>query len=255
MEINHTPRSLKEQAAIVANYSPLVKLMAAKIANKLPKNIDRDDLISAGTIGLMDAISKFDPKKCPHFRFYAEMRIKGAIFDEVRSQDWVPRSARDKVKFVDKAREDLEQELGRLPTDEEICLKLEMPMQQLRKIQTRIKSLNVVSLNNHMVMSNGNTGAAIIDSIAASSSDTHLKHINNKQVKIKLNEQIDQLPFIQRLVFSFYYYEDLNLEDIGILLSVTESRISQIHTRAIRRITAHMRHYFPLDELDHDHDS
>lgn len=237
---------LKDQ--IIVEYAPLVKFIAQKIASRLPANIELDDLISCGVIGLMDAISKFDPTRDNKFKTYAEFRIRGAILDELRAQDWVPRSVREKSKVVEKAYAKLECELGRPATDEEMCYELKVSMEEFHDLIKQSKSVSLLNIDDAVAFSNGDKKLMVnlMDDRRALNPYSAVNYKNTQQV---IKDAIKALPEKQRLVLSLYYYEDLNLKEIAQVLDVTESRVSQLHTQAILKIKARLR-----KDLDTDTD-
>jgi RNA polymerase sigma factor FliA len=222
------PRKLtpKQKDELIQEYAPLIKYIAQKIAVRLPSNIELDDLISAGVIGLMVAIEK-----------YAEFRVRGAILDELRSQDWVPRSIRDKAKILDKTMVNLEQELGRSPTDEEVAAALQCTMEEFHELVHQVRPVSLLSIDDQQTFDNSDK-RSIMNLLEGSKSFNPLNQLNVKVVKDIVAKAIEELPERQRLVLSLYYYEDLNLKEIGQVLRVTESRVSQLHAQAVQRLRA-----------------
>lgn len=237
----------KVKDEIIVEYAPLIKYIAQKIASRLPANIELDDLISCGVIGLMDAIEKFDPTRDNKFKTYAEFRIRGAILDELRAQDWVPRSIREKAKLIDRAYQKLESELGRPATDEEMCEELKMTQEEFHDMVNKSKSVSILNIDDSATFNRGDK-----KSIAGITDES--KHVNpffavaNKNFREKIKEGISQLPEKQRLVLSLYYYEDLNLKEIGQVLDVTESRVSQLHTQAVTKLKLKLQTMFDHQE-------
>ena len=228
-------RNEEERANIIIEYAPLIKFIAQKIASRLPSNIELDDLISCGVIGLMDAIEKFDHTRDNKFKTYAEFRIRGSILDELRSQDWLPRSIREKAKIIEKVHSKLENELGRAPSDDEMSKELKVTREVFQDMLNKAKSVSLLNIDDSTNFNKKDRRA-----IAGMSEDS--KYVNpftvasNRNFRDKIKEGIEDLPENQRLVLSLYYYEDLNLKEIGKVLSVTESRISQLHSQAIEKI-------------------
>jgi RNA polymerase sigma factor for flagellar operon FliA len=219
---------------IIMDYAPLIKYIAQKIAARLPSNIDIDDLFSAGVIGLMDAIDKYDPSRDNKFKTYAEFRIRGAILDELRSQDWVPRSVREVNKREDRARTELEHLYGRPPSEKEIAEFMQIPLDeyQERTGRTRVSLLSIEELG---VTQNGDR-KSLIDCLENTSTKNPFVNLKNKAVWDAIQKTVEELPEKQKLVLSLYYYEDLNLKEIGRILDVTESRVSQLHTQAVQKM-------------------
>ncbi len=237
----------KVKDEIIIEYSPLVKYIAQKIASRLPPNIELDDLVSCGVIGLMDAIEKFDPTRDNKFKTYAEFRIRGAILDELRAQDWVPRSVREKAKLVEKTYAKLESEFGRPATDEEMCLKLNLNQDEYHELLSKAKSISLLNLDDSASFNRGDK-KLIMGLIENDKSLNPYNAVNLKTAKDKIKAGIKSLPEKQRLVLSLYYYEDLNLKEIGQVLDVTESRVSQLHTQAIMKLRSKLRNSFESAE-------
>lgn len=239
----------KQKDDLVKEYAPLIKFVAQKIAVRLPSNIELDDLISAGVIGLMDAIDKYDPSRDNKFKTYAEFRIRGAILDELRAQDWVPRSIRDKAKLLDKTIIALEADLGRTPEDEEVAAHLNITMDEFHELVNQVRPVSLLSIDEQQ--SFGDTDKkSIINLIEGTKLNNPFNQLNMKTVKDAIAVAIDGLPERQRLVLSLYYYEDLNLKEIGQVLRVTESRVSQLHAQAVTRLRARLQATISSGELD-----
>lgn len=232
---------------IIIEYAPLIKYIAQKIASRLPANIELDDLISCGVIGLMDAIEKFDPSRDNKFKTYAEFRIRGSILDELRSQDWVPRSVREKAKVIEKAYAQLEAELGRPATDDEMCAHLNISQTEFFELIDKAKSVSVLNIDDAQTFSRGDK-KLMVGLLENRKSSNPFQAINYKKSQERIKEAIKSLPEKQRLVLSLYYYEDLNLKEIGQVLDVTESRVSQLHTQAIIKLKMKLKKDF--DSID-----
>ena len=228
---------------LIVEYAPLIKFIAQKIAVRLPSNIELDDLISSGVIGLMDAIDKYDPTRDNKFKTYAEFRIRGAILDELRAQDWVPRSVRDKAKLLDRTMIELEAELGRGAQDEEIATKLNMTMDEFYDLLNQVRPVSVLSIDEAATFSSVDK-KSILNLLEATKMNNPFTQLNMKSVKDIVTKAIEELPERQRLVLSLYYYEDLNLKEIGKVLRVTESRVSQLHAQAVSRLRAKLAQTF-----------
>ncbi len=232
---------------IIVEYAPLIKYIAQKIASRLPANIELDDLISCGVIGLMDAIEKFDPTRDNKFKTYAEFRIRGAILDELRAQDWVPRSIREKAKMVEKAYAKLEANLGRPATDEEMCKELNCTQEEFHGLLNKAKSISLLNIDDSAVFNRGDK-RLIAGLMENSRSANPFTAVSYKDARDKIINGIKGLPEKQRLVLSLYYYEDLNLKEIGQVLDVTESRVSQLHTQAIMKLRVKLANFFDSPE-------
>lgn len=234
---------------LVLEYAPLIKFIAQKIAVRLPSNIELDDLISSGVIGLMDAIDKYDPTRDNKFKTYAEFRVRGAILDELRAQDWVPRSVRDKAKLLDRTMIDLEAELGRSASDEEVAAKLNMSMDEFHDLVNQVRPVSVLSIDEAATFSSVDK-KSILNLLEGTKLNNPFTQLNIKSVKDIVTKAIEELPERQRLVLSLYYYEDLNLKEIGKVLRVTESRVSQLHAQAISRLRAKLTQVFENKEQE-----
>jgi RNA polymerase sigma factor FliA len=241
------PISDQEKERLIMEYSPLIKHIAQKIATRLPSNIELDDLISAGVIGLMDAIDKFDHTRDNQFKTYAEFRIRGAILDELRSQDWVPRSVREKAKSIERSIIKLETELGRIPLEEEIAKELSLSVDNYQELLNEVRSVSLFSID-ELISISGNDRKSLLSLVESYKITNPLKQLGLKDLKDKLVKAIKDLPEKHRLVLSLYYYEDMNLKEIGRVLEVTESRVSQLHTEAIIRLKGKLKG-FQADDL------
>jgi RNA polymerase sigma factor for flagellar operon FliA len=229
---------------LIVEYSGLIKFIASKIAARLPSNIELDDLISSGVIGLMDAIDKYDSTRDNKFKTYAEFRIRGAILDELRSQDWVPRSVREKAKVLERAYSKIEQVKGRQATDDEVCMELGMSTEQYHEMLNEVRSVSLLSYDDLTNLSNADKRSLHGNGEAGSKVPTPYSEVSVAHLKKLVTEAIEDLPEKQRLVLSLYYYEDLNLKEIGRVLDVTESRVSQLHSQAILKLKARLRNHW-----------
>jgi len=235
---------LKARDDMILQYAPTIKHLALRISMRLPSHIDVDDLINAGVIGLMDAIEKFDPDKGVRFETYAEFRIRGAILDELRAQDWVSRSVRQKANQLSRTYTELEQKLGRAATDDEVMQNLGLDEDSYYRLLDRVRSISLVNWDEI-------TGREKLDGSGSSetASDYHkgsdlFKDLNLRRVRQVLQNAIEGLPEKERIVVSLYYYADLNMKEIGEVLAITESRISQIHTKAVLRLRGKLLNFF-----------
>lgn len=232
-------KSIKLRDKLMLQYAPLVKYVAGKVSINMPDSIDYDDLVSFGTFGLLDAISKFDPSKDVKFKTYAVTRIRGTIFDELRAIDWVPRSIRQKSKEVDEATQKLEARLGRTATDREIADYMNISMSEYNKIVMKVSGSALLSLNDSWNTSeNKNESVNLMSHIESPGSLQPDIMAERADVKRVIIEAIKELPEKEKRVLVLYYYEDLTLKEIGAVLDVTESRVSQLHTKSIARLRA-----------------
>ena len=218
---------------LILHYSPLVKYVAGRVAVGLPQNVEQADLVSYGIFGLIDAIDKFDPERGFKFETYAIARIKGAILDELRSIDWVPRSVRAKARAIEKAYGKLESQLHRTPSDEELADELEMSSEQLQTTLNQISFIGLVALD-EMLSLGGERGESVtVGDTVADTNDGPVASYEVEEMRQLLAEAINRMPEREKVVLTLYYYEGLTLAEIGQVLGVTESRVCQIHTKAV----------------------
>lgn len=222
----------------INQYAPLVKYVAGKVAIGMPHNVEFDDLVGFGVFGLLDAIEKFDPEKHVKFKTYAVTRIRGAIFDELRTIDWVPRSVRQKSREVEEVINHLESTLGRAATDLEIATELKLTIPEFQKVMLKISGTSIMSLNDIWYTGEDNDKVSIVESIESPQSLNPDIIVEKEEIKKVIISAISELPDKEKKVLVLYYYEDLTLKEIGQVLEVTESRISQLHTKAIMRLRA-----------------
>ncbi|AHC14605.1 RNA polymerase sigma factor WhiG [Salinispira pacifica] len=223
---------------MVKQYAPLVKYVAGKVAVGMPQNVEFDDLVGYGVFGLFDAIEKFDPDKHVKFKTYAVTRIRGAIFDELRAIDWVPRSVRQKSREIEDTIRRLEASLGRSASDAEIAKEMGMSDKEYEKTMLRVSGTSILSLNDVWYTGEDNDKVSIADSIESPDNFNPDNIVEKEEVKRVIIQSIQELPEKEKTVLVLYYYEDLTLKEIGKVLEVTESRISQLHTKAIMRLRA-----------------
>ncbi len=221
---------------LIVHYSPLVKFVASRLAAGLPQNVEQADLVSYGIFGLIDAIDRFDPERGNKFETYAMQRIKGAILDELRSYDWVPRSVRAKARSIEKALTKLESEFGRTPNENELAGELGIAVSQLQAMLSQISGVGLIALD-EMLAGNGdrNESVALIDTIP-DSGDGPVSLFETKEMKQLLALGINGMGEREKLVLVLYYFEHFTLAEIGKVLGVTESRVCQIHTKAVMQL-------------------
>ena len=222
----------------IKKYAPLVKYVAGKVAMGKPGNIEYDDLVGFGVFGLMDAIEKFDPQKNGKFKTYAVTRIRGAIYDELRSIDWVPRSIRQKAKEVEQAILRIEGKTGKGASDQEIADELSIDLREFYTTMTKISSTSMLSLSDSWFSGDDSDKISIMDTIESPSKMNPDISVERDSVKQLIVNAINELPDKEKKVLVLYYYEDLTLKEIGEVLAVTESRVSQLHTKAIIMLKA-----------------
>jgi RNA polymerase sigma factor for flagellar operon FliA len=234
-EHGEIPPLLKER--IVLEHTPLIRYIVNRIAVRLPSHIDLDDLHNTGVIGLMDAIEKYDPEKNCKFKTYAEFRIKGAILDQLRSLDWVPRSVRQKSRKLERAYGEVEQRLGRQATEEEVADSLGLQIDKFHDLLNQVRGISLVNLEEiRGTNSDGDRAGTFADIIEDVTSENPFASLKTVETKHVIGDTIGALPEKERLVVSLYYYEDLNMKEIGNILGITESRVCQIHTKAVMRL-------------------
>jgi RNA polymerase sigma factor for flagellar operon FliA len=231
-------RQIRDQLIVL--YSPLVKYVAARVAVGLPQHVDGADLVSYGIIGLIDAIDRYDPVRNVKFETYAIPRIKGAIIDELRAIDWVPRSVRSKARAVEQAYASLEASLLRTPSDAEVAAELGISDKELQEILRQISFVGVAALDEVLSVGAERGERATLGDTVADATQGPSAIFEDRESKEILTEAIKQLAERERTVLSLYYYEGLTLAEIGQILGVTESRVCQIHTKAVLQLRARL---------------
>lgn len=231
-------RSPQLRDKFIRQYMPLVKYVAGKLSVGMPGNVEFDDLVGFGQFGLLDAIEKFDPAKNVKFKTYAVTRIRGAIFDELRQLDWVPRSVRQKSREIEDTIVDLESKLGRSATDAEIAEKMGVSESEYQQTVMKVSGTSVLSLNDVWYSGNDNDHMSIGDSIESPTSLNPDVIVEREEIRKVIVDAINELPEKEKMVIVLYYHEDLTFKEIGQVLEVSESRISQLHTKANLRLRA-----------------
>jgi RNA polymerase sigma factor for flagellar operon FliA len=221
-------------------YSPLVKYVAGRLGSGLPAHVDEGDLVSYGLLGLIGAIERFDLDRDIKFETYAIARIRGAIIDELRALDWVPRSVRSRAREIERAISGLEAKLGRAPTDEEIAVRVGITVEELEDSLTDIARSSIAALDELWSVSGEGDQVSLLDTLEDPESIRPAEALDETELREILGDAIARLPEREKLVITLYYYEELTLREIGEVLSVTESRISQLHTKAILRLKARL---------------
>jgi RNA polymerase sigma factor for flagellar operon FliA len=229
-------RSEENRNRLIEHYLPIVKYTAERIYMKLPEKVEVDDLISAGIFGLMDAIDAFDPERGVKFATYCTPRIRGAILDELRSMDWVPRLVRARAHQLGNATKTLEAHLGRLPTEREIAEELEMNMEEFYRLQRDAIAIGLVSLSNNLDVE-GDNDICEIDVIEDKKSEDPMIEAQKRDLKNLLTRGLTRA---ERLILVLYYYEEMTMKEIGATLDLSESRVSQMHSSIIARLKAQM---------------
>jgi len=226
---------------LIVTYAPLVKYVAGRLGSGLPAHVDDEDLVSYGLLGLIGAIERYDPERDVKFETYAIARIRGAIIDELRALDWVPRSVRSRARDIERAIAELEAKLARVPTDEEIATKLGLTTEELDESLSEIGRSSIAALDELWTIS-GSSGdqVALIDTIEDPEAPDPQGSLSQTELREAIADAIARLPEREKLVVTLYYYEELTLREIGEVLGVTESRVSQLHTKAILRLKARL---------------
>ncbi|MDR2607152.1 MAG: RNA polymerase sigma factor WhiG [Treponema sp.] len=228
----------KIRETFVIQYSPLVKFVAGKVAVGMPHNVEFDDLVGFGSIGLLDAIDKYDPDRGVKFKTYAVTRIRGAIFDELRQIDWVPRSVRKKAKELEETVANLESQMGRIATDQEIASSMGLDDEEYSKTVMKISATSIVSLNEVWSGVDENEKNSIGDTIESPISLHPDVMVEKEEIRRVIIDAIRELPEKEKQILVLYWYEDLTLKEIGEVMKVTESRVSQLHSKAMLRLRA-----------------
>lgn len=233
-------QELREQ--LIIEYAQLVKLVAGRLSMYLGHNVEYDDLVSYGIFGLIDAIDKFDAAKNVKFETYASLRIRGAILDQIRKMDWIPRSVRQRQRKIDEAMKAIEMRTGKTATDAQLAEELGVSDEELCSWQTQLKVTNLVSLNEF----EENGPEPMIDSAHPTRFLQPEEVVEEAELKEKLIESLDLLTEKERRVIELYYYEDMTLKEISKILEVSESRISQLHTKALNKMKKKMGNYMNI---------
>ena len=224
---------------LLVEYAYLVKYITNRLILNLPSSVDRNDIISSGIMGLIKAVETFDPDRGFKFETYAGHKIRGAILDELRALDWVPRSVRQKSRELQRVYARLENQLGRVPYDDEICEEMKINMKEFEDLLTEVTPTTIISLEEAMPdRRNDAKEIRIIETIENPGSDNPLKELGFNEKKKILKETIANLPEKEKLVIALYHYEELTLKEIGAVLDITESRVSQIHSKAVIKLRA-----------------
>ena len=223
----------RDREFLITECLPLVKFIAIRISSRLPAHVELDDLIHSGILGLMDAVKKFEPDRNVKFKTYAEQRIRGSILDGLRDLDWVPRSLRRKKKDIENAYHRLEQQFGRAATDEEVAAALELSLEDLNKSLDELKG---VTLGTFMDAGEDGEGESLISFVPDPDAEDPQVVLQAHELQTLLKDAVDKLPTKERFVVQLYYFDELTMKEIGTLLNITESRVSQLHTKSMLRL-------------------
>jgi len=226
---------------LVVAYSPLVKYVAGRMATGLPAHVEEGDLISYGLVGLINAIERFDLSREIRFETYAITRVRGAILDELRALDWVPRSVRARAREIERAHAKLEAKLHRVPTDEEIAGEIGLTVDELNDALLAIANSSVTALDELWAVSDASgDSVSLLDTLPDRNAEDPEQVVDANELKDRIADAISRLPEREKLVIALYYYENLMLREIGEILGVTESRVSQLHTKAVLRLRSRL---------------
>ena len=233
------PNAKRDQ--LILEHLPQIKYIAQRISTKLPSHIELNDLVSAGVLGLLDAIDKFDPGRGVKFKTYAELRIKGAILDSLRNLDWAPRSLRKKSKDLERVYKDLEQKFGRPASDREVSDAMDITLEEFYELIDQIKGLNLGSFQELASQEDDKNSEPLVKYVPDAPQMDPFFMFHKGELPDLLSTAIDTLPKKERLVVSLYYYDELTMKEIGKVLGVNESRVSQLHTKAMLRLRTKLR--------------
>lgn len=227
---------------LILEYAPLVKIVAGRLSMYLGYNVEYEDLVSYGLFGLIDSIDKFDASKEVKFETYASLRIRGSILDQIRKMDWIPRTIRQRQKQIDAAMKEIELQEGRPATDAEIAQRIGISEDEFLDWQGQIKADNIISLNEYIEQGNDVSSEASL----SSGFDTPESVIEKSELREMLDEALELLTEKEKKVILLYYYEELTLKEISSILGVSESRVSQLHTRALQKMKTKMGNYIGI---------
>ncbi len=233
---------------VIIKYAPMVKYVASRISMKLPQSVDLDDLIQVGVMGLIDAVAKFDPNRGIKFQTYAEFRVRGAILDELRSMDWVPRAVRQVASHIQTVYQQLEGEFGRPAEDAEVAERLQISLNEFYQQLDSVRGISILSFED-IRPSLEDDEWDILEVLADPDVEDPLESIGLREMRLAMSQAIESLPEKERLVLTLYYYEELTMCEIGEALGLTESRISQLHSKAALRMRAKMRRVLGKKQL------
>ena len=225
--------------AIINQYAYLVKITAGRVVSSLPPSLERDDLVSAGVVGLIKAVDQFDTGRQVKFETYAIALIRGAILEMLREEDWVPRSVRERVKLLERTYLQMETALGRPPSEHEVARELNMSLEEFNKLLVDTGRTNLLSLDEVLIGTEGNEKLVLSDVLHDENASPSLE-VEIREMKRSLGVAIDRLPERERLVIALYYYEGMTFKEIGKILTISESRVYQLHTQAVLRLRGYL---------------
>jgi RNA polymerase sigma factor for flagellar operon FliA len=234
--------AIREQ--LLSRYLPLVRNVAGRMALGFPKSVELPDLVSTGVIGLMEAFKNFDPERGVKFETFAVPRIRGAILDELRSLDWVPRSTRAKAREIDRSTHRLENKFGRIPTKTELAADLKLSMSELHDALDDVSGTTILSLDEMVYREEDNRQVPRVETLECRNTESVLGDIERQELRAFLINSISDLTEQEKLVIAMYYYEELTLREIGETMGISESRVSQIHTKSVGKLRGMVRERF-----------
>jgi RNA polymerase sigma factor for flagellar operon FliA len=225
--------STQARDRLIVHYAPLVKYVAGRMTAGLPGNIDHEDLTSAGIVGLMEAISKFEPGRGYKFETYAANRIRGSILDDLRAMDWVPRSVRTQARRVEQTLQKLYEHHGRTPTDDEVASEMGVSVRKLRAIYSRVSTVLFVSLERLLSLGDKQGGLSLVETLADAQAEDPASHVEAEEMRSFLAKAISGLPERERMAITLYYYEGLSLTEIAQVVGLSQARISQMNAKSV----------------------
>lgn len=221
---------------LAERYLPLVKTVVDRMAYRLPSNVDREDLVSEGIIGLLDALDKFEPQRMSKFESYAVTRIRGSVLDYLRQSDWAPRSLRQKSREIEQAYTEVERKTGRAAQDDEVAQTLGITVDELHSVLSDVAGAAVISFEELLQVSDGNRPIPMMTRVRDATAEDPGNVVIQQELRVILKDAVERLPETEKLVVSLYYAERLTLKEIGRVLEITESRVCQLHARAVMRL-------------------
>ena len=233
---NDVDPETKDIESLIREFVPVIKFMALRLAMRMPNGLNIEDLMSVGTLGLLDALGKFDPTRNIKFRTYAEFRIRGAMLDEIRAMDWVPRSIRKQIGQIQHATNEYTRRNGRPPTEAELAGELEMEAEKIDRVLLQAKGTVLLSLED--IRAQDDESQSVLNGLVDRDQPTPLESLLSEDRRKILADSLDRLPERQRLVLNLYHFQELTMKEIGAVLKVTESRICQLHAQAMIRLKA-----------------
>lgn len=243
MQNPYIQQTQNKNERIAVEYAPVVKHIALKLSARLPSGFELDDLIQAGMIGLLEAIERFDPKRGVKFKTFAEFRVRGAMLDELRARDWIPRSVRDNSSKLEEAYSELRAKNIDHPTDKQLAKQLDIKPKEFPAFLDKAKPIPLLSLDSLGKLSSPDSSMDVLETLSDPEQESPVETILGSEAKELVISALEKLPEKEKLVLSLYYVEDLNLKEIGAVMDVSESRVSQMRTKAIAMLRSYMKSY------------